>query len=82
MLEGGGVEKLFGQRPFEQCFSCAGASLRARPERYFAVWHKNLGVTNSSSGLIFVKIRAQSGWLFSKNPGGNLGFCDGRLFVT
>ena len=27
MLEGGGVEKLFGQRPFEQCFSCAGASL-------------------------------------------------------
>ena len=27
LLEGGGVEKLFGQRPFEQCFSCAGASL-------------------------------------------------------
>ena len=26
-------------------------------------------VTNSSSGLIFVKIRAQSGRLFSRNPG-------------
>ena len=26
-------------------------------------------VTNSSSGLIFVKIRALSGRLFSKNPG-------------
>jgi len=26
-------------------------------------------VTNSSSGLIFVKIRAESGWIFNKNPG-------------
>ena len=26
-------------------------------------------VTNSSSGLIFVKIRAESGRIFSKNPG-------------
>ena len=38
-------------------------------------------VTNSSSGLIFVKFRALSGRLFSKNPGKNLGFCDCRFFV-
>ena len=28
-----------------------------------------ISVTNSSSGLIFVKIRAESGQIFSKNPG-------------
>ena len=33
-------------------------------------------VTNSSSGLIFGKIQAQSGRLFCKNPGENLGFSD------
>ena len=30
-------------------------------------------VPNSSSGLIFVKIRAESGRIFSENPGKNLG---------
>jgi len=29
--------------------------------------------TNSSSGLIFVKIRAESGRIFNKNPGKNPG---------
>ena len=45
-------------------------------------------VTNSSSGLIFVKIRAGSGQIFSKNPG-NIGvkirakvkFCDVVVFL-
>ena len=41
-------------------------------------------VTNSSSGLIFVKIRAESGRIFSKNPGKNPGetkFCDSVVFL-
>ena len=31
--------------------------------------HLNPSVPNSSSGLIFVKIRAESGRIFSENPG-------------
>ena len=41
-------------------------------------------VPNSSSGLIFVKIRAESGRIFSKNPGKNPGktkFCDSVVFL-
>ena len=36
---------------------------------YFLQSNNNCSVTNSSSGLIFVKIRAESGRIFSKNPG-------------
>ena len=32
-------------------------------------WSNDGSVPNSSSGLIFVKIRAESGRIFSKNPG-------------
>ena len=41
-------------------------------------------VTNSSSGLIFVKIRAESGRICSKNPGkirAKLKFCDFVVFL-
>ena len=37
-------------------------------------------VTNSSSGLLFVKIRAKSGWFFSKNPG-EIQVCDFVVFM-
>ena len=35
----------------------------------FTYIHQQCSVPNSSSGLIFVKIRAESGRIFSKNPG-------------
>ena len=45
-------------------------------------------VPNSSSGLIFVKILAESGRIFSKNPGrirakirAKLKFCDSVVFL-
>jgi len=45
-------------------------------------------VPNSSSGLIFVKIRAESGQIFSKNPGkirvnirAKLKLCDFVVFL-
>ena len=47
-----------------------------------------ISVTNSSSGLIFVNIRAVSGQIFSKNPGkirakirAKLKFCDVVVFL-
>ena len=36
-------------------------------------WIYLYSATNSSSGLIFVKIRAESGRIFSENPGKNPG---------
>ena len=50
--------------------------------------HFNTSVTNSSSSLIFVKIWAESGRIFSKNPGiiqakiqAKLKFCDVVAFL-
>ena len=50
--------------------------------------HAMSSVTNSSSGLIFVNIRAVSGQIFSKNPGkirakirAKLKFCDVVVFL-
>ena len=39
------------------------------------MWKVCPSATNSSSGLIFVIIRAESGRIFNKNPGKNPGEC-------
>ena len=53
-------------------------------KHWLAKHHKQLhhlcSVTNSLSGLIFVKIRAESKQIFSKNPG-KTKFCDSVIYL-
>ena len=53
-------------------------------KHWLAKHHKQLhhlcSVTNSLSGLIFVKIRAESKRIFSKNPG-KIKFCDSVIYL-
>ena len=58
-------------------------SKKRKTNRIFLVLYVDFveySATNSSSGLIFVKIRAESGQIFNKNPGEML-ICKKKIFL-